>query len=685
MLRALVAFFALSGAAFLLAPTVASMHEAFEGLNIHRDMPWRIWKWTQEPSPPDIMPPDCSPKTFRFESEVTRYPTNIAKNASFTLGGKVTIQGESRVLGDVTVDLFLNATKEKPGDLLGRTTTTADGRFELTTRVPQPLAASHYHIIAHALAKTLGCDQYREHWSDPEIDVTAKTRVNFELPQKVVIGREVVLRGSIIDEVRAPVRHANVTLTIDGVTSNVSTGANGSFAIPYTPQHEGVLKMSGAYAGNSHYSAGEGAASVAIVSEDLAVDGYDGSNPIGFTRGTPLTITGNVALAPGANPGPIQVTLTGVPLQMCPACPPTLSAQVHPNNTTGNYSLWVLAPSTGPGGPVDLTFSGGGLRESYAFPGIVRIPVTVGLESRASGFFAKSFVANASVRDEVGKALPLAVALQGPGGAWLGDGNEFAADAECGTHRLIAYYNGTSTYMPAQTQQDVTVCSYLAFLPAWVIGTPWWAWVLGGIATLALLVFGKWRFERAPSINRGPPLVLEITEPRDVVSEIVAPGENARLTAALEAPLPEGARLRLGAHRKMVDVQLDENLRAGLDFVAPESLGELALRGEIVDAHGRVITRRTIVLRVVRYAEEIEKRYKELRKGSVGETADVISPREFESWLRERAPTLDADVARRLVDIFEESDYGPREAGRRELLAFVTAELGVLEATPRVS
>jgi hypothetical protein len=157
-----------------------------------------------------------------------------------------------------------------------------------------------------------------------------------------------------------------------------------------------------------------------------------------------------------------------------------------------------------------------------------------------------------------------------------------------------------------------------------------------------------------------------------------------RLVAQLDEALPEGMSLRMGAQGRLVPVEVGADLRGEFAFT-PEHKGDVQLRAEIVDARGRALTRRTIVLHVVRYAEEIEARYRALRRARVGASDHAVSPREFEAWLRERAPDLDPAVVSRLVDVFEETDYGPREAARPEFLAYVAAERGVSEVTPRAA
>src|SRR5581483_4806434 len=230
--------------------------------------------------------------------------------------------------------------------------------------------------------------------------------------------------------------------------------------------------------------------------------------------------------------------------------------------------------------------------------------------------------------DDKGALVGIPIAFQGPAG-WAGGYTNatggFATSgtaSACGPAPFLARYNGTGTRMPAESDGTLQVCGGAVSAAAGFLHLPWWAWLL--VLALPLAAWVAWRRLRerfASTISEGPPLTLSFEEPRDAAAGVVGLGEAATLAAFLEEPLPDGYRMRLGTPVRMEDVE-------------PEGLA----------ARGRVVTRRTRTLRVVRYAEEIERRYLALRASRVGESADPVSPREFEAWLRGRSASLDPEV-----------------------------------------
>src|SRR5581483_8134643 len=215
--------------------------------------------------------------------------------------------------------------------------------------------------------------------------------------------------------------------------------------------------------------------------------------------------------------------------------------------------------------------------------------------------------------------------------------------AACGPADVSAYYNATEGRQPAQTSQRVSICGAAVAESTGVLGLPWWAWaLLVAVPLAAWLVYRRVRDRFAATLSHGPPLTLSFDEPRDAATGIVSLGESATLLAFLESPLPEGYRIRMGTPKRMEDVEPD-GLAARFALVS-DAWGEIPVRAEIVDARGRVVTRRTRVLRVVKYAEEIERRYRALQADH--ERSGRVTPHEFEAWLRARHPTLDPAIAR---------------------------------------
>lgn len=682
MLRPLLAFACLAATAFLLAPTVQSVHEQVEALDIKRDLP-HLWKWDQ-PDAPLLLPPMCDDDRVPLYSEVDEWPSRIRKNETFTLGGFVRAGSEKgQGVGDIAVELFLNETKRAPGEALGNAVTGPDGRFTLTASVPFELQASKYHLVAHALTKRSGCTIYVEHWSDPEMEVASSTRFVLYPVDDAVVGHPFFLRGVLLDSVGAPVREAGVTVTVDGVSRRVVTDGNGEFRFEHNVTKPHNVTWSASFTATEYYGASKAQSWADVQRESLRLE----TSTIEIVRSRPSTFAGKLVLPPGARGGPLTVTLEGVRLATCEGCDDHGRFEVTPGpDGTFAAQLWA-GPDQEPGA-FQAIVTGGGMAEERRMAGRVVVPVNLTLDAERGGLFAKSLEGRVRLTDEVGRPWAGPVAVETAEGRHTGaaDGSgtyAFSAATPCGLQRVRALYDGDERSMPAVAEQDVRVCPLLAFVPSWLLAVPWWGWLLMALAAgTGWYAYRRWRDATATTITRGPPLTLSHTAPRDAAAGIVGLGETATLTAFLEEPLPEGHSLRMGAARRMAPVEIGPDLRAE-HHVTPERLGEQAIRAEILDARGRVVTRRTASLRVVRYAEEIEQRYRRLRREAG--VSEALTPREFEAWLRERAPGLDPSVNARLVALFEEADYGPREASRREMVAYLEAESAVPEVSVRAA
>lgn len=676
LLRPILAFLTLCLAAFLLAPTVASVHEKIEALRIDRPLPWQIWTWTDEPEPSIL--PGCGKGHRHLYSEVTQWPAQIRKDEAFTLRGVVQSEEEGRRgVAQIDVDLFLNETKSEPGVHLGEVRSGAGGYFTLNALVPFELAASHYHIVAHAKQTQIDCTMYLEHWSDPETDVVSKALLEWERVDHAVVGRNLTLSGRLLDAVRAPVRNASVSILVLGKRVDVTTNDEGAFSLVHRPETPGNLTIQGTYTGGRYYEAVTNATTLRVKEEAFELSPAE----LLFTRSSPLELTGHAFVAPAAREADLTLTFAGTRVAACERCAPQASVEI-PVDKEGAFrvSLTVLANESP--GLAKLTVGGAGLRKTYDFRVRVEVPTTLTIEARDSTLFGRTYGRTVTLRDDRGP-LAAPVALLGPEG-WSHNATDprgalaLTSEAACGRHALQARYNGSDSVRPAQAQDEVLVCGWLAFVPPWLLTIPRWVWPLAAVALASAwwLVRGL-RQRHATVIAGGPSLTLAFTEPADDATGYASIGEGLVATAFLEGPLPDGHKLRMGIGRATATQPLDGDLRAHLRVV-PEKLGELVVRAEIVDPKGRVASRRCATLRVVRYAEEIETRYLRLR-AATGATEDV-TPREFQRWLHARAPALDPVVVGHLVRVFEEADYGPRAAGRADFAAYLAAEGGVEEA-----
>ncbi|MFA5861668.1 MAG: carboxypeptidase-like regulatory domain-containing protein, partial [Candidatus Thermoplasmatota archaeon] len=500
MLRPVLAFATLCVAAFVLAPTVASVHSSVEGLRIHRELPWRLWMWDQTPEPPKLVRPDCGPKEFHLVSAVVGWPARIDKNTTFQVTGTVIARETDRGVPGIDVEVFLNATKERPGELLGRTVTSTTGAFAIRAQIPYTLSASRYHIVAHALEYTTGCKHYLDHYSDPEMDVTSNTSIVFDAPGRAVIGHNVSVTGTVVDSVKAPVRDATLSIKLDGQTSRVTTDSSGQFVVLWKATRAGNVTVNAGFTGSKFYTKSEANTTVEIIPEDVEIVGYDAGHTLGIERGANTTFNGTVFLAPGVPRGPLTLTFDGLGVAPCPTCPtrPTMTAQ---QDAKGGFEFSLLAPSPQSNATFTLTVTGGGLKAPHTFNGTLVVPVHVVLNATDTGLFSRGYHGNVTATDETGARLPGPIVLAVPAG-WVtlpGDANGtavFEGKGSCGTHTVQAYYNGTSPYRSATQENDVDLCGFLAFIPPWLLAMPWWGWALIGLATLVAWLAARMLYEK---------------------------------------------------------------------------------------------------------------------------------------------------------------------------------------------
>lgn len=678
MLRPLIAVSVLAFAAFLLAPTVSSVQQGVEELEFKREFPWDIWKWDDPEPPASLIPPKCDQRDESLYSEVTDWPDRIRKDEDFSLGGIVTAPGENhRGIEGISVDLYLNETKEEPGIHLGLGITDANGRFTLDGRFPHDLQATKYHLVAHAHERQIGCVTYLEHWSDPEMNVIAETRIVWDVPDRAVHGHVTEAGGWLLDSVGGPVRNAEIDFFIDGKETKVHTDQDGRFFLMWTPDRTGDIAFVADSDATEHYGASHEETFVEVVEEDVVLQNLVG-NRLELTRGETTQLRGQVLLRDNMTPSTLVLEFDGVLISSCDGCEPSARHEITPQ-PDGTFVLPLLPPHGQPLGSFSLRFTEGGLQRPSEYDGAMFGTIQLSLEADVTRFFGREYEARVSAKDDSGQAVPGEIAVSGPDG-WHRGTSEVtyaASDVPCGNHRVRALHNGTDYLRPAVAEKDVAVCGYLAFIPAWMLAIPWWGWLLVlAIAVAAYYTARRLHDRYAATIARGPPLTLSFTEPRDAAAGIVGVGEAATVTAFLEEPLPDGYTMRIGTYRALQRAEIGPDLRASTT-VTPDELGEVAIRGEVLDRKGRVVSRRTAKLRVVHYGEEIETRYLALRRAKLGEDSEPVTPREFQAWLLERAPEMSPETAGRLVALFEEADYGPREIGRAELVAYMEAESAV--------
>ena len=177
-------------------------------------------------------------------TNITRWPSEIRRQTPFVVGGTVFTAGGQNVNG-MTVEIYINETKEHGGTKIG-TTTSRSGRFEAEVQLPAGMELGGYQLLARAV----GNDRFNESWSDPDIKVFSGNRIELSGPAEVALNAAALFEGRLIEDAGQGVAGRELAVTFDGnAAPSVVTDAVGRFTFSGTfsrlGQHWVEVKIQG--------------------------------------------------------------------------------------------------------------------------------------------------------------------------------------------------------------------------------------------------------------------------------------------------------------------------------------------------------------------------------------------------------------------------------------------------------
>ena len=148
-------------------------------------------------------------------TSITDAPEQIRRQAPFVVGGTVQTTGGVDV-GGVTVEIYINETKEHGGTKIGETTSRS-GRFEAQAELPLTLDLGSYQLLARAVGNSL----FNESWSDPDIQVYSGSKIELSGPTQVHLYEEAEFEGRLTDDAAVGVANRVIEVTFHGNTGLV--------------------------------------------------------------------------------------------------------------------------------------------------------------------------------------------------------------------------------------------------------------------------------------------------------------------------------------------------------------------------------------------------------------------------------------------------------------------------------
>ncbi len=176
----------------------------------------------------DIDKQDVSPPSGTV-TNITDWPAETRRQTPFVVGGTVlTLDGRS--VSGMTVEIYINETKEHGGTKIGATTSRS-GRFQAEAQLPLNMEMGGYQLLARAV----GNKRFNESWSDPDITVFSGNRIKLTGPSEVGLNAIATFNGRVIEDAGLGLAQRELKVTFDGNrTSSVLTDQGGEFTFSAT-------------------------------------------------------------------------------------------------------------------------------------------------------------------------------------------------------------------------------------------------------------------------------------------------------------------------------------------------------------------------------------------------------------------------------------------------------------------
>lgn len=173
-------------------------------------------------------PPPQRPEPLFTVTEITRWSETVRREQPFTVGGSV-LTATGHAVDGMTVEVYVNETKEEGGTLIG-TTTSRYGSWSLDVTLGVETTRGPWQLLARAV----GNDHFKESWSDPDITVISGSGIQLTGPARIPVEGAAVFTGRLTEETGSGVEGRELTVAVDGAMSEtLTTGDLGRFTFSH--------------------------------------------------------------------------------------------------------------------------------------------------------------------------------------------------------------------------------------------------------------------------------------------------------------------------------------------------------------------------------------------------------------------------------------------------------------------
>jgi len=237
---------------------------------------------------------DTQPTNLLPTSTTITDVSSIAyKEDYFNVAGYVKNQEQIGIEG-ITVQIFVNKTKNTEGEFAGSGLTNSNGLFSIECKVPENADVGTNQILAHAVRN----DIYDESWSDPTIEIYSNTSLILDMAQSVGLGDYLSIKGYLVDASNQPVSGEIIEVNWDYLyVGHAITGSAGDFVYLYYVSQLGSHNIHIDFYGGQYLSSSSASQDVTV--KDTKTKLVISVSPTTVYRGDQLSISGK--LTSGSN------------------------------------------------------------------------------------------------------------------------------------------------------------------------------------------------------------------------------------------------------------------------------------------------------------------------------------------------------------------------------------------------
>jgi len=179
---------------------------------------------------------------------VTVFPKDIYKNNTFYVDGYVIGQNQQDLF-NLTVEVFVNKTKDSNGSFAGRGTIDNNGYFNISCIVPEDVEVGSNHIVGHFL----GDDENSESWSDPTVNIYSDTKLKLDMLNSVGMNYPFEIKGYLTDTGDIPIDNEIIEIFWDNIfIGNTTTNSEGKFVLDYIYNQLGRYQIDAFFEGSKY-------------------------------------------------------------------------------------------------------------------------------------------------------------------------------------------------------------------------------------------------------------------------------------------------------------------------------------------------------------------------------------------------------------------------------------------------